>query len=343
MGNYLKWRNTPTCVGRTSSTASSSRAVRKHPHVRGEDRRCAYRCGMDVETPPRAWGGLQRRHRHDAAGRNTPTCVGRTGGCPRCGSRLGKHPHVRGEDLSGRVLSSPTRETPPRAWGGRFFLPCWHCPPGNTPTCVGRTAGGGAAGRIWKKHPHVRGEDPLARPAGRQPAETPPRAWGGPQLGNLQHGRARNTPTCVGRTGCRAWISPSRRKHPHVRGEDWIWPNRGPGFTETPPRAWGGLRQVEPGRTRAGNTPTCVGRTPRPEGRQWHPQKHPHVRGEDRHPQVIVPGGGETPPRAWGGPLNAGAFLMGARNTPTCVGRTNFLFVHGKKPRKHPHVRGEDV
>ena len=75
--NVLK-RLTPTCVGRTSTLKSASRARSAHPHVRGED--------DDAEAIL------------DGADRLTPTCVGRT---PRASSPTAcstAHPHVRGED-----------------------------------------------------------------------------------------------------------------------------------------------------------------------------------------------------------------------------------------------------
>ncbi len=71
--------------------------------------------------------------------------------------------------------------------------------------------------------------------------ETPPRAWGRPLLSELSYASARNTPTCMGKTGAAAGAEAGGRKHPHVHGEDFYhiitlykpW--------ETPPRAWGRL------------------------------------------------------------------------------------------------------
>ncbi len=51
-------RNTPTRVGKTSSTGRSSCPGRKHPHARGEDHNCGGLYGYKQETPPRAWGRL---------------------------------------------------------------------------------------------------------------------------------------------------------------------------------------------------------------------------------------------------------------------------------------------
>ncbi len=111
---------------------------------------------------------------------------------------------------------------------------------------------------------------------------------------------------------------------------------------ETPPRAWGRLSAVSFCFTSGRNTPTCVGKTvtrPSDFRGRW---KHPHVRGEDPCPRQSCRCTRETPPRAWGRPLQIWSASKMRRNTPTCVGKTvlsNFSFsILGK----HPHVRGED-
>ncbi len=91
-------RNTPTCVGRTDSSALPIPFPGKHPHVRGEDSPGNRPRGCPSETPPRAWGGRLKPLLDGVEGRNTPTCVGRTSRTSRSGSYRRKHPHVRGED-----------------------------------------------------------------------------------------------------------------------------------------------------------------------------------------------------------------------------------------------------
>ena len=55
-----KRRNTPTCVGKTPTSAGRRCRCRKHPHVRGEDGlEHAIDCFVE-ETPPRAWGRHQQ-------------------------------------------------------------------------------------------------------------------------------------------------------------------------------------------------------------------------------------------------------------------------------------------
>ncbi len=74
----LTFRNTPTCVGKTFDTNPNRSGLEKHPHVRGEDQRCADCQEEEEETPPRAWGRRQRSEVGKVVIGNTPTCVGKT-------------------------------------------------------------------------------------------------------------------------------------------------------------------------------------------------------------------------------------------------------------------------
>ena len=117
-------------------------------------------------------------------------------------------------------------------------------------------------------------------------------------------------------------IEPAARKHPHGRGEDFFRRTISFHFPETPPRAWG---RLPVNRTRAeiiGNTPTGVGKTDLLRESPERCEKHPHGRGEDPHDAQIRRRFPETPPRAWGRPMN-------------CA-------VSAWSRRKHPHGRGED-
>ena len=173
-----------------------------------------------------------------------------------------------------------------------------------------------------KKHPHVRGEDPLPQSLYQSLWETPPRAWGRRQVARNWRVASGNTPTCVGKTMNLCHLLPLLQKHPHVRGEDskgCFIQSRG---RETPPRAWGRLWQSALMKTTRGNTPTCVGKTVSPPLPEPLSRKHPHVRGEDVKTTGKRASYGETPPRAWG----RRAFRLTSSNkpgnTPTCVGKT---------------------
>ena len=133
-------RNTPTCVGKTLYELPGLLVKQKHPHVRGEDFHAPDTSVPNTETPPRAWGRPARAHCPLTKLGNTPTCVGKTGWCLLRSCRSWKHPHVRGEDLVVGRNAGFDVETPPRAWGRQHTRCTVAMVPGNTPTCVGKTA-----------------------------------------------------------------------------------------------------------------------------------------------------------------------------------------------------------
>ncbi len=55
-----------------------------------------------------------------------------------------------------------------------------------------------------------------------------------------------------------------------------------------------------------------------------------------------MPASEETPPRAWGRHISCGRRLSQDRNTPTGVGKTQYLKRYFSLLLKHPHGRGED-
>ncbi len=173
--------------------------------------------------------------------------------------------------------------------------------------------------------------------------ETPPRAWGRPTWHQGAAGGTGNTPTCVGKTCGPAYCRNSRRKHPHVRGEDVMELTKDRNGVETPPRAWGRLEWFVSNTVHKRNTPTCVGKTKRVFYTTLPHQKHPHVRGEDglSYRNRLIEA--ETPPRAWGRLTTHSIRQQKPRNTPTCVGKTSKVGKWYIVAKKHPHVRGEDV
>ena len=188
--------------------------------MRGEDLPPFLFFKIAMETPPHAWG---RRLAFPAALHrpgNTPTCVGKTPAPARGHAGSWKHPHMRGEDNRGKRVVGFGSETPPHAWGRLNHAHTELSHGGNTPTCVGKTLPlRVSASKIWK-HPHMRGEDESKGQEAEKYTETPPHAWGRPGEVTIFFVLLGNTPTCVGKTGCRTRSSSSPRKHPHMRGED---------------------------------------------------------------------------------------------------------------------------
>ncbi len=173
--------------------------------------------------------------------------------------------------------------------------------------------------------------------------ETPPRAWGRRHWRRTRNDKAGNTPTCVGKTTRQRRRSRSKKKHPHVRGEDAALHSVGLNEWETPPRAWGRQHHRPSRKHIPRNTPTCVGKTSTAGSCPKCMGKHPHVRGEDASKWRSASAQGETPPRAWGRQTSMKAHIATWRNTPTCVGKTQGKNENSNRTQKHPHVRGEDI
>ena len=272
-----------------------------HPHVRGEGRIRASVSFAPFGSPPRAWGRRARIAavialngspprawgRHDdqqprgAAGRFTPTCVGKAVDRVNPAPTFSVHPHVRGEgqvDFTGD--GAPAVHPHVRGEGG-FCRGRSGAGGRFTPTCVGKAVGQHAGGN--------------------QPGGSPPRAWG-------------RRPGASGRT-----LTPT--VHPHVRGEGSPRQHARPGAAGSPPRAWGRLGGLLDRHTGRRFTPTCVGKAAGTQSATGPPPVHPHVRGEGTPGGPTSPDCGGSPPRAWGRRPVRSVVGLHPRFTPTCVGK----------------------
>ena len=132
-------RNTPTGVGKTTSTTKRKAARQKHPHGRGEDAMTSALVWYVIETPPRAWGRPKGRKALLKLIGNTPTGVGKTNCLVYLLLKFKKHPHGRGEDKEPHTALEDILETPPRAWGRHNGRTTHESLKRNTPTGVGKT------------------------------------------------------------------------------------------------------------------------------------------------------------------------------------------------------------
>ena len=117
--------------------------------------------------------------------------------------------------------------------------------------------------KVYRKHPHGRGENAEKDLKKLEKSETPPRAWGKPLSFANSPIRLGNTPTGVGKTPFDTSFYTNTGKHPHGRGENGK-PHPGVRFvSETPPRAWGKRNVIGEISGLIRNTPTGVGKTAR--------------------------------------------------------------------------------
>ena len=108
----------------------------------------------------------------------------------------------------------------------------------------------------------------------------------------------------MGKTAVIGSVMVGRWKHPHVHGEDQVESTRLQDGLETPPRAWGRLSIVALPHYKLRNTPTCMGKTSKDLTLVTVCWKHPHVHGEDVSEPRTYSKLPETPPRAWGRPVD---------------------------------------
>ena len=210
-------------------------------------------------------------------------------------------------------------------------------------------------------HPHVRGDGFFVAVVGVSSAGSPPRAWGRQRRGDMDSGRRRFTPTCVGTAiiavghgrafrftpTCvgTARLYPAARGpssvHPHVRGDGGDMGSLQIRHCGSPPRAWG----RRPAGPRAGATarftPTCVGTAPPPPPYTPARSVHPHVRGDGVEPAAVQIASVGSPPRAWGRPMPGIGIIPHSRFTPTCVGTADIISSQSPTVTVHPHVRGD--
>ena len=212
------------------------------------------------------------------------------------------HPHACGENCRRPTSTLASDGSPPRVWGKRAYRPWTKGNNAVHPHACGENGGRNPAGAAPPVHPHACGENLVRQPLQLGVGGSPPRVWG--KRGEPYDGdrEIRFTPTRVGKT---AWASacwPGCPVHPHACGENSSVYNAATGVRGSPPRVWG---KRSPNLHKTFTKPV-----------------HPHACGENsRHHQTGTESYG-SPPRVWGKRLAAWSRVVGARFTPTRVGKT---------------------
>ena len=133
-------RITPTCVGKRSQYANTTKRYKDHPHVCGEKLKQKSFCVPLKGSPPRVWGKGIVSTSSFLFIRITPTCVGKRYQQYQNQFQQKDHPHVCGEKLKQKSFCVPLKGSPPRVWG-KGKLAAYFCITVRiTPTCVGKSA-----------------------------------------------------------------------------------------------------------------------------------------------------------------------------------------------------------
>jgi len=315
-------RFTPTGVGTTATPRTSPSPSTVHPHGRGDNVRRSRRTSPCSGSPPRAWG---QRHAHIPGRRRarfTPTGVGTTAAPRSTPTAPPVHPHGRGDNDARACVARRRAGSPPRAWGQRRSSWSGCCRHRFTPTGVGTTQRVTHGKHPQPVHPHGRGDNCIRAACAPAKPGSPPRAWGQRRCGATSCRRGRFTPTGVGTTDAAFVEVAEEAVHPHGRGDNRVFEDRGPQPFGSPPRAWGQRRRM-PCPPRAPRfTPTGVGTTDQADVQGPGNAVHPHGRGDNRSSSEVGLRVLGSPPRAWGQRIRQQVNLHVVRFTPTGVGTT---------------------
>ena len=129
---------------------------------------------------------------------------------------------------------------------------------------------------------------------------TSPRVWGKLCMAMVLWQLNRNIPTCVGKTMTLRTLSPDRREHPHVCGENFHRICLCVSCRGTSPRVWGKQEELPVEFSSRRNIPTCVGKTFYPLVQLILAPEHPHVCGENFLFNISGSTFRGTSPRVWG-------------------------------------------
>ena len=192
--------NIPAYAGRTFCSYSISRIFWKHPRIRGENPVVNSAVGAARETSPHTRGELAVSVTTISHLGNIPAYAGRTWNSRSSRQLCWKHPRIRGENRSVAKAEFSVAETSPHTRGEQtffFFVPNRL---GNIPAYAGRTKVSQAYGYDIRKHPRIRGENPLMHLGLSLISETSPHTRGEHPRSATQRRFFRNIPAYAGRT-----------------------------------------------------------------------------------------------------------------------------------------------
>ena len=133
-----------------------------HPRIRGEDQRLRTLEASGSGSPPHTRGRSNGFRTLKRGGWFTPAYAGKIAHRPRCCSRLGVHPRIRGEDHDHCRLLNQADGSPPHT-RGRFRHAVKDCGAvGFTPAYAGKITCRYEFLCHARVHPRIRGEDHFA-------------------------------------------------------------------------------------------------------------------------------------------------------------------------------------
>ena len=221
----LSPRLIPACAGKTRVNNASTRRVRAHPRVCGENFDfCPYRWAGSGSSP-RVRGKPRGYMTITAAQRLIPACAGKTR-LSRPGSLWRRaHPRVCGENFANLTGLRFGKGSSPRVRGKR--QECWLSPGRSRliPACAGKTSIWLLTSSMRRAHPRVCGENETGEVKERLVFGSSPRVRGKPLLVAFLCCCRGLIPACAGKTATKSRNRCYGSTHPRVCGENsslWI-------------------------------------------------------------------------------------------------------------------------
>ena len=189
---------TPACAGNRHSAISSSKALKDHPRLRGEQLPQHGLCRHVNGSPPLARGTAVPSYFRQARAGITPACAGNSRPRSFPPHHCGDHPRLRGEQSVLTRGKTPRVGSPPLARGTVRSYAGQNAPRGITPACAGNSLQNKPPACAGGDHPRLRGEQAHRGQSLSRHRGSPPLARGTVPQYQCSRISGRITPACAG-------------------------------------------------------------------------------------------------------------------------------------------------
>ena len=189
---------TPACAGNRHSAISSSKALKDHPRLRGEQLPQHGLCRHVNGSPPLARGTAVPSYFRQARAGITPACAGNSA-ISNLRSYAGRdHPRLRGEQAAAPYSVAWMPGSPPLARGTVVRVHFLRIIAGITPACAGNSLQNKPPACAGGDHPRLRGEQAHRGQSLSRHRGSPPLARGTVPQYQCSRISGRITPACAG-------------------------------------------------------------------------------------------------------------------------------------------------
>ena len=289
-------RNTSAYAEKTRHIVFTSKPVKKHLRLRGENQSSANMAPYGGETPPLT----RRKHMRSKLGGmylgNTSAYAEKTISLALETSTSKKHLRLRGENPPSRLHGSPRTETPPLTRRKPIIYGHDGTNFRNTSAYAEKTSPKWSVESSKQKHLRLRGENAQQSLSRHNFLETPPLTRRKRTRWLKNQGSSRNTSAYAEKTSATPANLDLFEKHLRLRGENEQNFNDSQRAQETPPLTRRKLASGKLALNTFGNTSAYAEKTSDEQIQGWRNEKHLRLRGENCSIKLDFRRKEETPP-----------------------------------------------